>query len=490
MNDPARDKAIMEKNKSQSVKVDNFSSTIGLAANPGFQSTLSIASKGLPQDDKPYNPFEHRNVQHPNTTLGSILHLLKSCLGSGILAMPAAFKNSGLVAGVIGTILAGFVCTHTVHILVKTSQQICVEAKRPSLSFAETCGAAFMYGPKRLRSWSGAIQKFVDYSLSVTYLSVLCVYVVFIGSSLKEALDVYMPGYQLSIQAYCALSLVPLVVVCQIRNLKYLVPFSAIANALIFLVFAITLYYMFFDLPPVSDRVMVANVSTWPLFLSTVIFAMEGIGVVMPVENEMANPRRFLGCPGVLNTSMFIVITLYGVFGFFGYVQFGDDVKGSVTLNLPQDEIIAQSAKLIMAFVIYLTYALQFYVPMEIITRMLATRKSNSYENLIQITIRTCLVTLTVAIGAAFPNLELVIGLVGAIFFSTLGLFIPVAVQTIYLWEKDFGRFNYILWKNIIIAIIAIIALVSGAYVSIDGILEDFGRHTVINIVDENSTVT
>lgn len=66
---------------------------------------------------------------------------------------------------------------------------------------------------------------------------------------------------------------------------------------------------------------------------------MEGIGVVMPVENEMANPRRFLGCPGVLNTSMFIVITLYGVFGFFGYVQFGDDVKGSVTLNLPQDEM-------------------------------------------------------------------------------------------------------------------------------------------------------
>lgn len=38
------------------------------------------------------------------------------------------------------------------------------------------------------------------------------------------------------------------------------------------------------------------------LLYSTVIFAMEGIGVVMPVENDMKQPQHFLGCPGVLNT--------------------------------------------------------------------------------------------------------------------------------------------------------------------------------------------
>lgn len=65
---------------------------------------------------------------------------------------------------------------------------------------------------------------------------------------------------------------------------------------------------------------------------------MEGIGVVMPVENEMANPKRFLGCPGVLNISMVIVISMYCIFGFFGYIKYGDAVKGSITLNLPQDQ--------------------------------------------------------------------------------------------------------------------------------------------------------
>lgn len=66
---------------------------------------------------------------------------------------------------------------------------------------------------------------------------------------------------------------------------------------------------------------------------------MEGIGVVMPVENEMAKPQQFLGCPGVLNIAMVIVITLYGFVGFFGYLQYGDFVKGSITLNLPEEDV-------------------------------------------------------------------------------------------------------------------------------------------------------
>lgn len=63
---------------------------------------------------------------------------------------------------------------------------------------------------------------------------------------------------------------------------------------------------------------------------------MEGIGVVMPVENSMRKPQHFLGCPGVLNTAMITVMCLYAVIGFLGYVRFGDAVEPSITLNLLQ----------------------------------------------------------------------------------------------------------------------------------------------------------
>ncbi|CAH2217888.1 jg22910, partial [Pararge aegeria aegeria] len=206
---------------------------------------------------------------------------------------------------------------------------------------------------------------------------------------MQDVLDEYYPHYKLSVEAYCALTLVPLVLICQIRNLKWLVPFSAVANVFLVICFAITMYYIFNDMPNPSEREMVASVTQWPLFISTVIFAMEGIGVVMPVENEMAKPEQFLGCPGVLNVAMTIVISLYGLVGFFGYIKYGDTVRGSVTLNLPQDELLAQSAKILMALAILFTYSLQFYVPMEMIWRQIHHKIAVKYHNITQISIRT-----------------------------------------------------------------------------------------------------
>lgn len=66
---------------------------------------------------------------------------------------------------------------------------------------------------------------------------------------------------------------------------------------------------------------------------------MEGIGVVMPVENAMKKPQQFLGCPGVLNTAMTTVVCLYAVIGFLGYVSFGEGVRASITLNLPEKDM-------------------------------------------------------------------------------------------------------------------------------------------------------
>lgn len=53
----------------------------------------------------------------------------------------------------------------------------------------------------------------------------------------------------------------------------------------------------------------------------------------------MKNPDHFLGCPGVLNISMSVVVCLYAFVGFCGYLKYGDATDGSVTLNLPVDEL-------------------------------------------------------------------------------------------------------------------------------------------------------
>ena len=53
----------------------------------------------------------------------------------------------------------------------------------------------------------------------------------------------------------------------------------------------------------------------------------------------MKHPDHFINKLGILNIAMAVVIFLYAVIGFLGYVRFGDVMLGSVTLNLPRDEM-------------------------------------------------------------------------------------------------------------------------------------------------------
>ncbi|XP_055698941.1 proton-coupled amino acid transporter-like protein CG1139 isoform X2 [Phlebotomus papatasi] len=436
-----------------------------------FNSTTILTEKQKLEDEEDYNPFVHRVVEKPNSTGGALAHLLKSSLGTGILAMPMAFKNAGLLFGGIGTIVVGILCTYCVHILVKTSHDVCKKGRVPSLGFAETVEKVFALGPQPIQKFANASKLFVDYALMATYYSAACVYIVFIATSFAKVINFELE-LDWDVRIYIALIFIPVLIMGQIRILKYLVPFSAIANLFIIVTFAVTLYYMFNVELEFHDKPLFSSFGQLPLFFSTVIFAMEGIGVVMPVENSMKKPQHFLGCPGVLNTAMITVIVLYAVMGFFGYVRFGDIVEGSITLNLPQTEPLAQTAQILIALAILFTFGLQFYVPMDILWRKLEHRIPKEKHNISQIAIRTGIILICSAVAAAVPNLEPFIGLVGALFFSTLGLLVPAVVETIFKWPDNLGPLKLILVKNIIVGIFAIFALVSGSIVSISEIVE------------------
>ena len=54
----------------------------------------------------------------------TIFHLLKGNIGTGILAMPDAIKNSGLAVGTVGLVLLSVVCVHCMHLLVKANHRL------------------------------------------------------------------------------------------------------------------------------------------------------------------------------------------------------------------------------------------------------------------------------------------------------------------------------------------------------------------------------
>lgn len=48
----------------------------------------------------------------------------------------------------------------------------------------------------------------------------------------------------------------------------------------------------------------------------------------------MKEPQHFAKPLGVLNVGMSIVTVLFTTLGFLAYLQYGDNIQGSVTLNL------------------------------------------------------------------------------------------------------------------------------------------------------------
>jgi hypothetical protein len=77
------------------------------------------------------------------------------------------------------------------------------------------------------------------------------------------------------------LSLIPaLILLGQVRNLKYMVPFSMLANIFMICGFSITLYYIFSNVRSLDSVKLFSSAEQLPRFFATVIFAIEGIGVV------------------------------------------------------------------------------------------------------------------------------------------------------------------------------------------------------------------
>ena len=60
-------------------------------------------------------------------------------------------------------------------------------------------------------------------------------------------------------RVYMAVTLLPMLVLVSVRNLKYLSPVSMLANLLQFTGLGITFYYLLMDIPQVSERKYVAR---------------------------------------------------------------------------------------------------------------------------------------------------------------------------------------------------------------------------------------
>lgn len=489
-------------------------------------------------DEKP------KEIKKTSNT-GTFIHLVKGNIGTGILAMPIAFSNFGLMAGIIGIIVLGVICIYCMQLLIYSSKIAVAEKKRRmlqetqniaesgystveiaatqnpdgsntssdgastidyqdtqqsevqknvqietdiSLDYASTAFEAFKYGPPIFRRWALFMKYLVNVLLAITQFGFCCVYFLFVSQSLHEVSLNMKVFTTLSAKTIMLIMLPFMIILNFIPDLDTLTSVSTTAVGL--QTAGLAMMFMYFVTGPFSDNIIpyIAPLEKWPLFFGTAIYSFEGIGVVLPLENAMKRKKSF---KTIVNSGMAVVVCFYLLIGICGYMKYGMDVRPSITFNLPVG-CFSEVIRLMFALAIFLSYPLQMYVALKIMmpflkSKLVCSRCNRWGELVIDWIIIAIVVSLTCGVAMGVPMLDLVISLIGSFASSGLAIIIPSFIHAITIAKYKTVPYKKLqIGIDIFLSIFGIFGLVIGSATSISEMIHKNTTEVALSLASYN----
>jgi proton-coupled amino acid transporter len=316
------------------------------------------------------------------SVLGEFANLLKGFLGLNFLYVSYAFSYAGVTRGILGLVLVSLLTFYGCVLLVRVKRHIPAEwwqrqrgGTEPGSErapFAEVSsdspGAAscvparkVLYGDVGAYAFGRAGELVVNLALLLTQFGYCTGYLIFLAQTIHDLTRCdCAPAWFLLIPLPIVLTLALL------RSLRKLTPFSYLANIGIFVGFSAVLVFLManFQYRPYSPLFW-----KWPVFFGQMSAALEGIGVVLPVEGSMKNPRRF---NVILSATMVLMGAILLLIGLLGFMTFGKQTRSIILLNMGHSAAV-RIVKSVACIGILFTYPLQLVPIVQALEAWLAT---------------------------------------------------------------------------------------------------------------------
>ncbi|EDO16229.1 hypothetical protein Kpol_505p5 [Vanderwaltozyma polyspora DSM 70294] len=318
-------------------------------------ASLINANKSLQNSESNYQIEQVSNDKEQKTsTLKSFLLLLKSFVGTGVLFLPSAFHNGGLFFSIVMIMFFGVYSFWCYYLLVRV----------------KTITGLTSFGNMGQRVFGPWMKFIILLSLILSQLGFGSTYVIFTAKNFKAFIENVTNIKDFNIIYPILLQFIIFVPLSYIRRVSKLTLPSLIANGFILIGLSLVIYFSIDHLAgdlhgkPADGIISFFNTKHWTLFIGTAIFAFEGIGLIIPLQNSMRDPSKFplvLGLVMICTTVMFIIIAT------IGYLSYGSSTETIILQNFPQKNIVVNLIQLFYALAILLSTPLQIFPAIEIV---------------------------------------------------------------------------------------------------------------------------
>ncbi|KAF2765026.1 hypothetical protein EJ03DRAFT_280952 [Teratosphaeria nubilosa] len=289
--------------------------------------------------------------------------LLKAFIGTGILFLPKAFRNGGLLFSSCTLIAVSIITTICFRLLLQCRE------KFGGGGYGELGEAIF---GRRMRS-------IILGSIIFSQLGFVSAGIVFTAENLLSFVNA-VSNASLGVDSLIAIQFIILIPLALIRKISKLGPAAILADAFILIGLIYIWYYDITTLytSNIAPSVVLFNPSSFTLTVGAAIFTFEGIGLILPIQSSMKQPEKF---PKLLYIVMLIITVIFTSVGALCYATFGDETKIQIISNFPQSNKLVNAVQFLYSLAVLVGEPVQLFPAVRIIETSLFGEKATGKKS-------------------------------------------------------------------------------------------------------------